>query len=60
LPDRLNGEEYLRFLSDTLGELLAEVPLDIMQGMWYAMVNESYPERWMMVQCFSRKIFGLK
>jgi hypothetical protein len=35
LPNRLNGEEYLRFLSDTLPELLDEVPLDIMQGIWY-------------------------
>jgi hypothetical protein len=26
-PNRLNGEEYLRFLSDTLPELLVEVPL---------------------------------
>jgi hypothetical protein len=35
LPNRLNGEEYLRFLSDTLPEFLSEVSLDIMQGMWY-------------------------
>jgi hypothetical protein len=35
LPNRLNREEYLRFLSDTLSELLDEVSLDIMQGMCY-------------------------
>jgi hypothetical protein len=28
LPNRLIGEEYLRFLSDTLSELLDEVSLD--------------------------------
>jgi hypothetical protein len=35
LPNRLNSEEYLRFLSDTLPELLDEVPLDIIQGICY-------------------------
>jgi hypothetical protein len=33
--NRLNGEEYLRFLSDILPELLHELPLNIMQEMWH-------------------------
>jgi hypothetical protein len=46
LPNRLNGEEDLRFLSDTLPEFLSEVPLDIMQHarnvvLWRARLDSS-------------------
>jgi hypothetical protein len=45
LPNRLNGEEFFRFLSETLPELMDEVPLDIMKRMWY-LHTANYPERW--------------
>jgi hypothetical protein len=56
LPNRLNDKEYLRFLGDTLPNLLDV----IMQGMWYLYdgapphyarqvmqwMNQNYSERW--------------
>jgi hypothetical protein len=56
LPNRLNNEEYLRFLRDTLPELLDEVPLEIIArndgaSSYFARqvtqwLNKNYPERW--------------
>lgn len=35
LPGRLNGQIYLEFLSNTLPELLDDIPLEHRQTMWY-------------------------
>lgn len=60
LPDRLNGENYLHFLTTDLNELLDDVPLNTRNKMWFMQdgapahytiqvrefLNEAYPNRW--------------
>ncbi|XP_066261268.1 uncharacterized protein [Euwallacea similis] len=60
LPDRLNGENYLNFLKNTMPELLEDLTLALRQKVWFmhdgapphhsvnvrAFLNQQYPNRW--------------
>ena len=59
-PLRLNGETYLQFLRDELHHLTDDVPLDVIQRMWFLhdgapahfslivrnFLNDRFPQRW--------------
>uniref|UniRef100_A0A1Y1L7H2 Tc1-like transposase DDE domain-containing protein n=1 Tax=Photinus pyralis TaxID=7054 RepID=A0A1Y1L7H2_PHOPY len=60
LPPRMNGEQYLRFLQETLFDYLEELPLQLRQRLWYQHdgapphfnravidhLNATFPNRW--------------
>lgn len=60
LPDRLNGDNYLQFLQETIPELLEDLPLNLRHEMFFMhdgapphfarnvrdYLNEQYPDRW--------------
>lgn len=60
LPETLNGERYLHFLTTDLPQLLEDVPLNTRNKMWFMLdgapahyrlqvreyLNEAYPNRW--------------
>lgn len=60
IPNRLNGENYLQFLQQTVPELLEDLPLLLRQNMWFMHdgapphftlavrrhLHQQYPNRW--------------
>lgn len=63
LPTRLNGNQYLQFLQNSLRDLLDDIPLNLRQNMWfmhdgapphYPLAVRNYLDEWLPHRWFGR------